>query len=86
MQVTGATGFVGAHIVQQALEVGYRVRMCVKDIFSSYALEMTSVDSTARPAKVQSAKEQFEGKVEVLPVADLAEGDYSEALKGKRLL
>lgn len=26
-QITGATGYLGAHIVQQALEAGYLVRM-----------------------------------------------------------
>ncbi|KAH8114631.1 hypothetical protein DFH11DRAFT_1592236 [Phellopilus nigrolimitatus] len=61
--ITGATGYLGAHVVHQALEAGYRVR------------------ATARPAKVEILKASYEGKIEVAAVADLATGDYTEALK-----
>ncbi|KAH8114617.1 hypothetical protein DFH11DRAFT_1877465 [Phellopilus nigrolimitatus] len=61
--ITGATGYLGAHIVHQALEAGYRVR------------------ATARPAKVDTLKASYEGKIEVVAIADLATGDYTEALK-----
>ncbi|KAH8114612.1 NAD(P)-binding protein [Phellopilus nigrolimitatus] len=61
--ITGATGYLGAHVVHQALEAGYRVR------------------ATARPAKVEILKASYEGKIEVDAIADLATGDYTEALK-----
>lgn len=40
------------------------------------------ISSTARPAKVDALKEVHKGKVEVVPIADLVVGDYTEALKG----
>ena len=44
---------------------------------------LTSVHRrTARPAKVDALREKLGEKVEVVPVDDLATGDYSEALKG----
>ncbi|KLO19163.1 NAD(P)-binding protein [Schizopora paradoxa] len=61
--ITGATGFIGAHVVNQTLEAGYRVR------------------ATARPPKVDALREKYGGKVDVVGIADIANGDYSEALK-----
>lgn len=50
--VTGATGFIGAEVVQQALEAGYRVRLSIrrpeqattlKDRYSQYASDVETV-------------------------------------------
>ncbi|KAH8114399.1 NAD(P)-binding protein [Phellopilus nigrolimitatus] len=62
--ITGATGYLGSHIVLQALEAGYPVRI------------------TTRPAKVEAAKKQFGGTVDVAAIADIVDGDFTEALKG----
>lgn len=62
--ITGATGFVGAHILQEALAAGYPVR------------------ATARSAKVQDLYKVYDGKVDVVAVDDIVNGDYTEALKG----
>ena len=83
LKLTGATGYIGGHILQQLLEAGYRVRAsvtllsCVKLSGSDFVY-----CRTARPAKVDALREKLGGKVEVVPVDDLATGDYSEALKG----
>lgn len=39
--------------------------------------------STARPAKVDALKETYGDNVDVVPIADLVTGDYTEALKGQ---
>lgn len=50
--VTGATGYIGAQVVQQALEAGYRVRLSIrrpeqadtlKNRYSEYASEIETV-------------------------------------------
>lgn len=43
---------------------------------------LTDNCSTARPPKVDSLKAKYGGKVDVVGIADIANGDYSEALKG----
>lgn len=47
-----------------------------------FTLLTSWISSTARPAKVDALKEVHKGKVEVVPIADLVVGDYTEALKG----
>ena len=84
LKLTGATGYIGGHILQQLLEAGYRVRASV--ILLSCVSFSTSDPPvhlrTARPAKVDALREKLGAKVEVVPVDDLATGDYTEALKG----
>ncbi|THH07413.1 hypothetical protein EW145_g3401 [Phellinidium pouzarii] len=62
--ITGATGYLGAHVLQQVQEAGYPVRI------------------TARPAKVEAAKKLHGDKVDVVPIADIVDGDFTEAFKG----
>ncbi|KAF7798667.1 hypothetical protein EIP86_009891 [Pleurotus ostreatoroseus] len=65
--VTGVSGFLGAHIVHQLLEAGYRVRGTVR---------------SKKVAFVQGWYTKYGDKVEIIPLDDLINGDYSAALKG----
>ena len=38
---------------------------------------------TARPSKVEDVRARYKGTVQVFAVTDLADGDYSEAMKGE---
>jgi len=62
--ITGAPGYVGAHILEQVLEAGYPVRV------------------TVRTSKADEIRKHYGGKIEVFEINDLAEGDYTEALRG----
>jgi len=62
--ITGATGFLGSHILAQALEAGFTVKI------------------TARPPKVEDLRARYKDAIEVFPVADVVDGDYTDALKG----
>ncbi|KAF5372265.1 hypothetical protein D9757_009628 [Collybiopsis confluens] len=63
--VTGANGFVGSHIVKQALDAGFTVRGTVRS------------DEKAVELKKVFPSSQFETAV----VPDVVTGDYTEALK-----
>ncbi|KAJ3760758.1 hypothetical protein EV360DRAFT_80863 [Lentinula raphanica] len=65
--VTGANGFLGAHIVKEALDSGYIVRGTVRST------------QKAEELKKIFPSDKFETAI----VPDLIEGDYSEALKGE---
>ncbi|KAL6808638.1 hypothetical protein J3E69DRAFT_378243 [Trichoderma sp. SZMC 28015] len=64
--ITGGTGFVGSHIIQHALDAGFPVR------------------AVARPGKasVIHAMNPNTPGLEVVEVIDLADGDFTDALKG----
>ncbi|KAJ3760757.1 hypothetical protein EV361DRAFT_417763 [Lentinula raphanica] len=64
--VTGANGFLGAHIVKEALDNGYAVRGTVRS------------QAKADELKKAFPSDKFETAV----VPDLISGDYTEALKG----
>ena len=69
--VTGGSGFVAAHLVQQLLERGYQVR--------------TTVRSTANPAKVAPLRalgEAHPGRLGLFEADLLTEGSFDEAAKG----
>ncbi|KDQ19276.1 hypothetical protein BOTBODRAFT_153142 [Botryobasidium botryosum FD-172 SS1] len=65
--VTGGTGFLGSHIIDQLLSEGYTVRALVR---VGRVSALTSMFPTAG------------SKLEVFEIADLATGDCTEALKG----
>ncbi|TFK69167.1 NAD(P)-binding protein, partial [Pluteus cervinus] len=71
LQVTGVSGFIGAHVALVFLEAGFRVRGLV----------------TARGEKVQSLTETVKiPGLEFTKIDDIATGDFSEALKGVDIL
>ncbi|KAF8521129.1 hypothetical protein JB92DRAFT_1831488 [Gautieria morchelliformis] len=68
-QVTGGTGFLGAHIVQQLLDAGYRVR-CTANPLKSRFLEAAHLHLVRA------------GQLEVVQVRDLATESLDRALVG----
>ncbi|KAF3360735.1 hypothetical protein VdG1_04877 [Verticillium dahliae VDG1] len=70
--VTGATGFVAGHVVNQFLQRGHRVRGTVRDINQASWLVQDTFKSYAES-----------GSFELVAVADLAaDGAFDEAVKG----
>ncbi|KAK0449854.1 uncharacterized protein EV420DRAFT_1646850 [Desarmillaria tabescens] len=66
--VTGATGFLGSHVVIKALENGYAVRGTVR--------------SPSQAKEVRTFWTSYGDRFDSVVVPDLVEGDYTEALKG----
>ncbi|KAG7448805.1 NAD(P)-binding protein [Guyanagaster necrorhizus] len=66
--VTGATGFLGSHVVVKALESGYSVRGTVR--------------SPSKAQEVLTCWSSYGNRFDTAVVPDLMNGDYSEALKG----
>ncbi|KAI0266720.1 hypothetical protein BC834DRAFT_110399 [Gloeopeniophorella convolvens] len=65
--VTGASGFLGAHVLHQLLEADYQVRACVR---------------TAKVSCVEDSWHTYGDQLEVVAVDDLAAADLTEALEG----
>ncbi|KAJ7572895.1 hypothetical protein C8J56DRAFT_358654 [Mycena floridula] len=65
--VTGATGFLGSHIVDQLLAAGYRVRA---------AARASKVD------QIRAAYAKYGQDVEVAAISDISSDQFPEALKG----
>ncbi|KAI8982891.1 NAD-P-binding protein [Trametes punicea] len=65
--VTGINGFLGTHIVDQAVKAGYRVRGTVRS---------NNVDSTRETNAIYGAD------VEVMAIDNLAYDDFTDALRG----
>lgn len=70
--VTGANGFIGSHIIDQALHAGLKVRGTVRDVAKNAWLN-----------EFFNGK-YGEGSFELAEVKDItAEGAFQQALKGK---
>ncbi|TCD70325.1 hypothetical protein EIP91_003954 [Steccherinum ochraceum] len=65
--VTGISGYLGAHVVDQLVRQGYRVRGTVR---------------SAKLAANQEAYKIYGDAVEVVALDDLIKGSYTDALKG----
>lgn len=69
--VTGASGFIGSHVVDQALAVGYKVRATTQ----SAETDAWLVD--------HFNKKWGSGSVDIVEVADMeAEGAFNNVIKG----
>ena len=85
LQVTGASGFLGSHIVDQLLKQGYNVRACVGRGRVSVIQKLTRCFSVARPGKVQAVRSRYThyaGNLEVIAIEDIVSGDLGPGLKG----
>ena len=84
-QVTGASGFLGSHIVDQLLKQRYRVRACVERVLAAMVETLTQCFSMARPGKVEAVRSRYTqhaGNLEVIAIEDIVSGDFGLALKG----
>ncbi|KAI0342878.1 NAD(P)-binding protein [Trametopsis cervina] len=87
--LTGISGFIGAHVADELLASGYRVRGCAtpssSSLYHSHLSVLTLVHSVTRTKKVAEISERYadrDRKVEIVAVDDIAEGDFTDALKG----
>lgn len=69
--VTGGSGFVGSHLVQQLLERGYRVHTTVR-----------SLENAVKVAPLRQMGERFPGRLELFEADLLADRSFDEAAKG----
>ncbi|KAG5648603.1 hypothetical protein DXG03_003214 [Asterophora parasitica] len=65
--VTGASGFLGSHIVDQLLEKGYRVRAAARG---------------SKVAELQESYAKFGDRLEVVGVPDIITSQFTDALNG----
>jgi len=85
-KVTGVNGFLGAHVVDQLVQKGYRVR--------GYAIARIVIfvgadqlGRTVRGAKLAANREIYQriygSAVDIVAVDDLIKGDFTVALQGE---
>lgn len=73
--VTGGSGFVGSHLVQQLLERGYRVNTTVR-----------SLRNTSKVRPLQEMQGRFPGQLELFEADLLAEGSFDRAMEDCRFV
>lgn len=73
--VTGGSGFVASHLVQQLLERGYRVHTTVR-----------AMANRAKVAPLRAMQDRFPGSLELFEADLLAEGSFDRAMNGCRVV
>ncbi|KAB2352366.1 NAD-dependent epimerase/dehydratase family protein [Actinomadura rudentiformis] len=69
--VTGGSGFVGSHLLQQLLERGYRVHTTVR-----------SLGNAAKVEPLRAMQERFPGRLELFEADLLNDGAFDQAMQG----
>lgn len=73
--VTGGSGFVGSHLVQQLLERGYRVHTTVRGL-----------GNQAKVGPLRAMQRRFPGALELFEADLLVEGSFDRAMDGCRVV
>jgi hypothetical protein len=87
-QVTGASGFVGSHVVDELLRQGYSVRGYVYILSlhtTQYTYGLMTVVSTVRShnvARISKNYESFGDRFTTTVIDDIATSDLSQAVNG----
>ena len=84
--MTGATGYLGLHVVNQLLEAGYRVRGYAASLnFDVYLLSPRYTISSARGQKYARLKKVMAANpaFEAVEISDIGSGDFSNVLQGE---
>ena len=88
LQVTGASGFVGSHVVSELLREGYTVRGFVHaPQFYSVKLTSTGIVSAVRSLnapRVSKSYKSFGDRFSTVVIDDLVTSDLQAAIRGTR--
>jgi UDP-glucose 4-epimerase len=87
-QVTGASGFIGSHVVDELLRQGYSVRGYAYILSldtKQYTYGVLTVFSAVRShnvPRIRKSYESFGDRFTTTVIDDIATSDFSEAVKG----
>ena len=88
IQVTGASGFIGSHVVDELLRQGYSVRGYAYILSlntTQYTYGLMTVVSAVRShnvARISKSYESFGDRFTTTVIDDIATSDFSQAVKG----